>query len=372
MFVALAFAATIRIGLLDDAASVTFGAATESQIVAADGQRVPIGAQQPFEANPSGDALAVTTHDGTTLMLKPPVRLAPAGPVAVGKRWYRGTLELMKSANGITVVNEVPMDEYLYGVVPAEMPSSWPIEALKAQAVAARTYAVGHRGDYGPLGYDLKPTVQSQVYGGMGVEATASTLAVVETAGQILMFMGTPINAYYSAGAGGFTEGAEAVHGFERKVPGLRPGGYPYLQPVADFDWASPRWRWEVTLTRQRIREGLAAKGVDVGSVREVEVVERSYSGRARWVRVRGGERSREIPGQTFRMALGLNSTLFTVSRAGDDAYVLVGRGWGHGVGLSQWGARQMADWGHDYSEILSHFYQGAELEFGLPEVRVR
>ncbi|MBM3274281.1 MAG: SpoIID/LytB domain-containing protein, partial [Candidatus Sericytochromatia bacterium] len=338
-------ATLVRVGLADGAREIAFGVASASLLVDATGATASIRAGEVWWARPDGNMLVISlatvsetvsvgvgvavgvavsapasasasasgsaagsatapysasataavptsasisaAATATAHTLSPPVRLIPnpATPVFIGKKWYRGALELRLSPEGrVTAVNELPLDEYLFGVVPGEMPPTWPPEGLKAQAVAARTYTASRLGSRRDRGYDVKPTVEDQVYGGLSIEATASTRAVAESAGLILVYGGAPINAFYCAGAGGFTEGAESVQGFERKEPGKRPGGYPYLMPVPDFDWDSPRWHWQVGLAESDLRAKLARKGVSVGPIRSVEITERTYSGRARWV----------------------------------------------------------------------------------------
>ncbi|MBM3266096.1 MAG: SpoIID/LytB domain-containing protein [Candidatus Sericytochromatia bacterium] len=355
----------VRVGLLDGVATASFGVASASLLIALPGAPVPVREGEVWEAVAIGARVAAvgpggaTASVGTSLGISPPF----GTPVRVGKRWYRGNLEIRPApGGGLVAVNTLDLEEYLFGVVPEEMPPGWPLEALKAQAVAARTYTVSRLGSRNDRGYDVKPTVEDQVYGGVSVEATASSAAVAATAGQILEYGGAPIQAYYCAGAGGYTEGAEAVQGFERRLPGRRPTGYSYLQPVPDFDWDSPRWLWTVEIGRDELRGRLAAKGIDVGGIREIEITERSFTGRARWVMIRGDLGRREITGPAFRFALGLNSTLFSLATLPGGAFQLVGRGWGHGVGMSQWGARKLAEWGYDYDDILGHYYPGAEL----------
>ncbi|MBI6546361.1 MAG: SpoIID/LytB domain-containing protein [Cyanobacteria bacterium NC_groundwater_1444_Ag_S-0.65um_54_12] len=359
----MAIATLIRVGLCDDAATVSMGTAGDAWLLAAGDQKVALTAHQPYQVRWDADGqLSLVTNDGSSERLPSPVRLVTTGPIFVAKRWYRGSLELLATAGGITAINEVPLEEYLLGVVPVEMPPSWPSEALKAQAVAARTYAMAHLGDFKASGYDLKPTVKSQVYGGLTAENASATLAVTATVGKILTYDGKPIQAYYCAGAGGYTEGAEAITGFEQRTASLRPGSYPYLQPVPDFDWAAPRWRWEVFLTSEQIAQKLERQGLELGRITRITATERSYSQRVRWIKVTGDKGEREMPGQTFRFALGLYSTLFSIEAVPNRGFHFVGRGWGHGVGLSQWGAKQLANWGYDYQEILVHYYPGAEL----------
>ncbi len=356
----------VRVGLIDGAATASFAVASASVLVGAAGATASIAGGESWLAVATAAGIALVPPGGATASLLPPITLAPVppAPIQVGKRWYRGKLEIRAApGGGLIAINELPFEEYLYGVVPGEMPPAWPLEALKAQAVAARTYTASRLGSRPERGYDVKPTVEDQVYGGLAVEATGSTEAVDQTRGRILTYSGEPIQAYYCAGAGGYTEGAEAVQGFERKVPGRRPGGYPYLQPVPDFDWDSPRWLWVVNVPRDELRAKLVAKGVDVGGIRRVEISERSYSGRARWIQVVGDLGRREITGPQFRFALGLNSTLFSLTATPDGSFQIVGRGWGHGVGMSQWGARKLAEWGYDYEDILGYYYPGAALE---------
>ncbi len=356
----------VRVGLVDNVSAVVFGVATPSALVSAAGATISIAPDGAWQALPGTGSVFLVPPAGATLSVVPPLTLVPPSgeAVFVGKRWYRGSLEILPAPEGgLVAVNQLPLEEYLYGVVPGEMPPTWHLEALKAQAIAARTYTVSRLGARKARGYDVKPTVDDQVYGGLGVEATASSAAVAATTGQIMTYAGEPIQAYYCAGAGGFTEGAESVQGFERKVPGRRPGGYPYLQPVPDFDWDSPRWLWQIAISAEELRKKLETRNIHVGAVKRLEIVERSFSGRVRWVRIRGDLGRHELTGPQLRFALGLNSALFSVSAAPDGTFYFVGRGWGHGVGMSQWGARKMAEWGYDYEDILGHYYPGAELE---------
>lgn len=338
---------------------------------------------------------------------------------------YRGEMEVFPEGAGLTVVNVVPLEEYLYGVVGLEMSPSWPVEALKAQAVTARTYALGRLGGSAPgRGYDLLATPTHQVYGGIKGEAPASNAAVDATRGQVLLFHGQLAQTFYHASSGGHTENAENVWG----------SALPYLRGVPDFDLDSPWARWEKEVTLAEIGTALAGAGYDLGEVYRVEPAgSQGVSGRWTKLRVVGSRGQVEMSGNRFYLVVGLRSAKFTMEprepgpgdylrpfspadqvvvldKSGrlskldlDHAAVatssgceqlvsgtsglpadpaspaagwfyLVGRrllparirflgsGWGHGVGMSQYGARNLALRGHNYEQILQYYYGGTVL----------
>lgn len=352
----------VRIGIADGVESVRFAASTPARILDAHGRHVAsMTAMEAWSATASGK-LQLISPTGKALALPSPCRIVPADPtgiplVFIGDRWYRGDLELRVMEGRIIGVNHVPLEEYLYGVVPAEMPSNWPLESLKAQAVAARTYAVANRGRFGSRGYDLKPTVASQVYKGAAAETALSNTAVNATRGQVVTYNGKVIRAYFHASAGGYTESADAVWG----------ESLPYLRPVPDFDQNSPKYAWHRSFSATEIEQALSKIGHDVGDVRRIEPVQRAYSGRVTKVRVTGTRGSQEIAGEPFRHAIGLFSTLWNVlglpqASTSPSSFAFAGRGHGHGLGMSQWGAKGLAEKGYPYAQILLHYYPSAQL----------
>ena len=233
-----------------------------------------------------------------------------------------------------------------------EIPS-WALDALKAQAVAARTYAVSHLGQFASLGYDLKASVQSQAYNGASVEKPSTDQAVEETRGQILTYHGQPIEAFYSDSAGGCTEACLDAWGHD----------IPYLQSVVDFDQESPRYFWDLAIPSDRVTKALAKLGVSIGDLQDLQVTQRSATGRVKHVNLIGSAGSADVSGEKLRFAFGLRSTYFNVARQPDGTLAFAGRGWGHGVGMSQWGAKAMADMGYPYDQILAHYYPTTELK---------
>lgn len=350
----------VRIGILDGVGSFTFSSATDATLVGDNG--VSLGVVRPREAWAARGAgkLVTVQGPGATLSASGPIRVIPQTPpgavplVYIGTKWYRGVLEIRP---GLVAVNEVPLEQYLYGVVPAEMPSKWPIEALKAQAVAARSYTIAKLGDMASRGYDLKPTTDHQVYGGAEKEKPETNYAVDATRGEILVYNGRAIPAFYSSAAGGYTDSAETVWG-GRSIP--------YLSPVPDFDQDAPSYLWNTTLSASGLRASLARLGVAVGNILGLEPVERGFSGRIKKLVIRGDRGSKTVSGEQFRWATGLKSSLFNVAPVIEGgqvvAFAFAGRGHGHGLGLSQWGARGMGNMGYNYLQILSHYYPGAQV----------
>lgn len=357
-----ALATEIRVGIADGVPNLRFASSANARILDAQGR--PLATLKPLEAwyARSADTLQLRTPAGKLLPVPSPIRIVPLTPtgiplVFIGERWYRGELELRLLDGQIVAVNAVPLEEYLYGVVPAEMPANWPLESLKAQAVAARSYAVANRGRFGSRGYDLKPTVASQVYKGATAETALSNSAVNATRGQVVTYNGQVIQAYFHASAGGYTESADAVWG----------ESLPYLRPVPDFDQQAPRYTWQRTFSEDEIQTSLARNGHDVGDVLHIEPLARAFSGRVTKVRVTGSRGTRELAGEEFRHAIGLYSTLWNVlglpqAAASPKSFAFAGRGHGHGLGMSQWGAKGLAEKGYPYAQILLHYYPSAQL----------
>lgn len=316
--------------------------------------------------------------------------LSSAGSVKITDGYaYRGAIRVMKSPQrwGLTVVNVVPVEEYLYGVVGKEMSPSWHREALKAQAVAARTYAISHKNYFASRGFDMTDDTSSQVYAGINGESPSVIAAVNATRGEILTYGGKPIDAFFCSTAGGWTENSENVWGSR----------IPYLRGVSDDSSRMPSYRWSVTTTPEKLAANLTAAGKGVGKVRSITlsplgkrpmaVSDRGVSGRVLSMTVTGSAGSVRVTGNAFQSIYGLKSTLFDFSqggvvpdpdsgRKGRSATMTVkagvpitiyGYGWGHGLGMSQYGAYQMAQEHGSadtyYRTILTHYYTGARLE---------
>ncbi len=291
------------------------------------------------------------------------------GQVTFNQKSYRGSLHLVSTGNGFDVRNTLPLEQYLYSVVPSEMPASWPLDALKSQAVAARTYALVDLKRSHRRGYDVAATTASQVYQGVKAEHPRSTQAVIATRGQVVTFKNEPIDAYFHSTSGGKTE-----------FGGDLWANKPYLKPVKDVDQASPKYIWHTQFSQQQLQQLLQSKlQVNVGELKSLEPATRTRGGRVKTLRIQGTRGVKTVDGAKLRSALHLNSTFFNVggiNAAGQlivpdqeqiveipETFEFAGRGWGHGMGMSQWGARQLALDGKGYREILKHYYQGVRVK---------
>lgn len=257
--------------------------------------------------------------------------------------------------SGLAVVNEVPLERYLAGTLGREMYGSWGEGALRAQAVASRTYAIHQLRENRERPWHVSAGTRSQVYGGVAGESDPVEAALDATRGEILVYDDRPILAAFHSSSGGQTASAEEVWGESRD--------YLVSVPVDD-EWDSPDAYWRARVTRGTLGRSLAQAGSDIGLVTAVKVSGRTRSGRVARVALVGERGEVTWSGRQLRSALGeskLKSTLFEV-REDEEGFVFVGSGSGHGVGMSQWGARAMSRRGDDYRKILNTFYPGARV----------
>ncbi|MFM7579513.1 MAG: SpoIID/LytB domain-containing protein, partial [Microcystaceae cyanobacterium] len=224
---------------------------------------------------------------------------------------------------------------------------AWPIEALKTQAVAARTFAIYKSTAESNRYYDLDTTTATQVYKGMENEYVSTVDAVNATQGQVMTYNGRVILAAFHASSGGHTENVEDVWS----------SPLPYLRAVVDFDQNAPVFQWSKTFSAGELSQLIGG----VGRVRSLVPEQTTPLGRIVSMRVVGSGGSKRLSGAKLRQALKLRSTLFTVADMGN-SFVISGRGSGHGLGLSQWGAFGLAQQGKTYEQILPHYYQNARL----------
>ena len=361
-----------------------------------------------------------------SLALQRELRVRSADPrgIWLGKRRYRGELRVRSVGAGLQVVNHLRVEDYLASVVGSEMPEAWPLAALQAQAVAARTYALAQHGKAG--GFDLKATVASQVYRGVESE-TANTLKAVEsTHSLVLVHGGKLIDAVFHSSSGGATEASGAV--WSKQLP--------YLVSVPDHDQHSPVHQWDVWFEPHQLRRAFR----ETGGVSSIDVLGTTGTGRIRQARVQGPSGDLLLSGKQLRQRLGLKSTLVRFemlasksakpgagvglkrfehsfgdrNSAGAGTVLMgswrdgatgkslfapsvdanasfmgltpppplpplpvrskrrsrhqplmllaMGQGFGHGVGMSQWGAHGLAQRGADFRQILNHYYRGAEI----------
>ncbi len=335
--------------------------------------------------------------------------------VYVGKRPYRGYIEVDVEGRKVTAINIIDIEKYLYSVVCSEVISTWPEHSLKAQAVASRTYATYYskvERKYKNNNYDLTDTVDSQVYKGYKTEKENVRKAIDETAGVMVYYNDRVIPAFFFSTSGGMTESSENVWSVE----------IPYLKAVPDLAETNPeRTPWVVTYTRKEVKDRLANINLHIGEIISMEIKSRSSSGRVMELKINGSKSSVILKKENIRYTLGMNSRKFDLLNSGEKykkelnlvsagnkvetrsvdntyavsssginkvnenkkqlimmakdniynksiidgksgVFTLVGTGWGHGVGMSQSGSRCMAEQGYNYIDILKHYYQGVEV----------
>jgi stage II sporulation protein D len=267
-----------------------------------------------------------------------------------------GLVQLVRRGKGLLVINHVDLEEYVKGVVPAEVNSAWHPEMLKAQAVAARTYALYQHMLSASRDYDVAASIQDQVYRGrQGIDARVEQ-AVEATRGLVVTHEGAPIYAAFSSTAAGITEDSVVVWSKD----------LPYLKGVeCPFDVESPYYQWKASFKIDTLEQNLRQQGVAVGTIATLAPLTYSRAGRVATLRILHSKGELILRGEELRKAVGytvIPSTQFTIESIGPEV-VLVGYGAGHAVGLCQWGAKELAELGYSFSTILRYYYPGTELQ---------
>ncbi len=323
---------------------------------------------------------------------------------------YRGSITMQSLAESdVTLINELSLEQYLYSVVPSEVPAAWHAEALKAQAVAARNYAIVTMGRHSAQGFDLCSVEHCQAYNGIGQENSRTTEAVNATKGKILTYNGKLVSTYFHSSSGGHTEDIENVWG----------SSLPYIRGVDDqYGLGSPHDNWTLDMDKAAIKEKLTLAKVDLGEIVDIRILEVSSFGRVTKLEIKGSKETRVFEKEKIRSVLGTRSlksiwyklktdadifvrgsllgasesgrasNMYVASAAGTskvsspankitikgmnstkafnvipNIYTFNGKGFGHGLGMSQYGAKGMAEAGNNYQKILEYYYQGAKVQ---------
>lgn len=349
----------VQIGIVQRAASIILRAHGNFSVIdQKTGETHDLRDREPYavEARPG------TIRFGPFLFLGQ-VRLLPKSSedyVEVGSGKFHGSLLLRPNSDStLTLVQETGIEEYLYGVLAKEMSPEWPAEALKAQAVVSRTFTLGNLGKFGRSGFDLSTDDRSQVYGGLEVRAPRATAAVKATEGQVLYYEGKILKAYFHACCGGATSNVGAIWGnserAEKPVRGVRDrwcGDSPHMEWTAYFSFVDI-----LAALNRNGRFAAKLKGIGRGKT--------DASGHLKTLKFYTEGGTQELRASDFRNWMGsgdLKSTNIVRITRRRRGYEFSGRGFGHGVGLCQWGARAMADKGKTYEQILEHYFPGAEV----------
>ncbi len=323
-------------------------------------ERFTISSQGSIKANTKS---AVTVdNDRSRVTFNPPaiegtIIVEPESePLILNGMPFRGSMIVKKINDTVFIVNILSVDEYLISVVPGEIPANWEQEALKAQAIAARTFTYYHISTQRNRDaiYDLDATAASQVYRGISDEKPQTTAAVRETSGQVMLYDDKPVLAYFHSTCGGKTIDNSYVWEKSR---------LPYLQGTqCGFCTDSTKYEWESELTLDEIRNSLLKKFPAIGSIRNISF--KKKDDRVVEVLLHHSKGSCRMSGNNFRLLFPAEKirSLYFVSKKIKNGLALKGHGWGHGVGLCQWGARGMAKRGYNSRDILRHYYTGVKI----------
>ncbi len=350
----------------------------------------PAGKRYPFSGAVVITPKSSDSQQGATILIKKVMSGAGMTWASVDDKEYRGSLEIVhdKKSNTLLPINLVNIEEYLMGVMSSEMPSEFPMNALRAQAVLARTYALKHLGKHKAHGYDLCDTQNCQVYGGVGAESETGNAAVESTMGQVLLYHKKPIEGVFSANCGGFTQSAKEAGWYAT----------PYLNPVSDykdfnFDTLQPyqfkdllqhphdaysrynkhvspaAFRWTRVVEEKDLRDIIRRKK-DIGQITAIVPQKRGRSGYVSEVLVKGTKGNVTLSKENVirnNLSPGmLRSSYFIVMPNYEGRklknFVFYGGGWGHGVGFCQTGSAGRAEAGQDYTTILQHYFPNTDL----------
>ena len=348
----------LRVNIQDEVGQIQLGSSTDASVKDGSGRTLgSIPARGAFIAQVNPKGVLLNQWEASQLWIEP----ANNGYVWIGDRWFRGRAQILPVNNNLMAVNLVDVEQYLYSVLGGEMGGNWPLEALKAQAVASRSYALYKRRAMLASPFDIGDTTTWQVYRGIQDESTGTQSAVNATVGQVLTVQGEIAEAVFHSSSGGSTENSEDIWFAAR----------PYLRSVPDFDQGSPVFKWSQTISSKQMQDSFPG----IGEVISITPVRTTSQGRVITMKLTGTTGSRTVSGETLRSTFNLRSTRFsllpqntTVHSSADKSVTLPGAfqingfGFGHGLGMSQWGAYNLALSGYNYQQILGHYYRSTAL----------
>lgn len=388
---------TIKVGLITGQSSLTISLGPEDQVF-----DLSSGAERLL---PVEEEQVIFTYLGNKILInehpvsKGPIIIKPGNELLNwNDRQYRGQFIIIAQNKTLSLINHLTVEQYLRGVLPGEVPPEWPSAVLRSQVIAARTYTMASINRHNSEGFDVCASTHCHVYGGATIEDPATDQAIINTAGKVITYDGKIITAVYHASSGGFTENPLNIWGFN----------YAYLKPVLDWDQNSPYYQWTRTIEWKNLQVQSLLKYPQIGTLRRIQPTLFGENGRILKINLIGDLGEISIIGEHFRYLLNLpssnmqlgivygpepNITLWWIRStsipeaiiANNDIpgltgelinppwdqpdpwawlqdkeplrIVVKGSGWGHRVGMSQWGAKGMAEAGFDERQILEHYY---------------
>ncbi|MBI4395441.1 MAG: SpoIID/LytB domain-containing protein [Candidatus Omnitrophica bacterium] len=346
----------VKVALLIDVPTVHVSTEGPYQIGGRDGS-VLKQSEEPLQAQVQLQSGGIGINDQVlpekSLTLKP-IR----GSIQVEKRKYYGEIQILKtSEQTITVINRIDIEEYLKGVLPLEVHPNWPIESLKAHAVASRTLALFKAIEKKDQDFALRDTIYSQVYGGALFHKPSTDLAVEATQSEILTFRGSIFPSYFHAACGGITEKAD-------RIWPLQPNEV-FKSVRCLFCKGTKHWKWNLEIPLAEVEAIMQKRGFPAKDLKNIVFLNRTTTGRISKVKLEYQRSAVAISASDFRAFLGydrLRSLKASVKVKGKIAY-FSGYGWGHGIGFCQWGAKGQAEAGRNYREILEFYFPESEVK---------
>lgn len=346
-------AETIRVAFVPDVPAVTISGSPDLIFTTLDGRPFADGIKTPVGILAGIQGL---TFQGRPTELRELIASSAGGDIHLNNLTVGGILHIVLVRDSLRLINELDVEEYLKGVVPIEISPTWNPEALKIQAIIARTYVLHQRQVNLGKEYDVLATTADQVYGGRGKEHPAANQAVADTSGLVLTFGGELILSAYHSTSAGPTEDASEVWGMD----------LPYLKGVScPFDQNSPYYQWSKSFGMDAVQELFSKAGYEIGTIASITPFRWTEAGRVGQIRILHSQGELILKSEEFRRILGyteLPSTRFRIEKIGREMQIQ-GNGYGHGVGLCQWGAKEMAEMGYGHDKILKYYYPGVRVE---------
>ncbi|MDD5730615.1 MAG: SpoIID/LytB domain-containing protein [Candidatus Omnitrophica bacterium] len=345
----------IRVKIIDDSASLALAINGGYEVIDYDSQKsLAQGTAINTTVTSYKNRINIGSNDfGASRLF---IKAGANTEISLNGRCFRGAvLFLRKSGSAFYVINYLELEDYIKGVLFHETSHYWPDEVLKAQAIVCRTFALYQMQQNTKNDFDVTSDIYSQMYGGSTSERYRTNRAVAETKGVVLTYNNKIFPAYYHATCAGHTEDASLLWGIN--IP-------PLKGVVCGFCKDSPHFNWHEVTPQDDVKWTLRKAGIRLKKIKNIEIEDKDASGRITNLIFKDSDKEAKISAKDFRNLVGPNvirSTIFKVSLEGDDI-IFEGVGWGHGVGMCQWGAYFMAKEGKSYQDILKYYYPGAEI----------
>lgn len=340
----------IAVGIMIDATSLELGSSKDFYVLDASNRKLKL---TKGTVNVSHSAKGVKMKKyGLSL----PVKINPSnGIIFVNSKPYQGYLKLIKSGNKMNVVNILTIEDYVKGVLPKEIGSASGKEALKAQAVISRTYALSNLSRHAHQGFNVCATTHCQIYGGLSDEVHVTDQAVRETQGEVLTYEGEFAQTLFHSNCGGRTDNPKYVWNWEK----------PYLKGVkCGYCCKAPHTKWEQEIDANLISKKLANN--NIGKIKKIKIKGKTPAGATKELEIIHSKGKTMLNAYKFRLAIDeykIKSHAFNSIKVKGDKVYFKGKGYGHKFGLCQWGAKGMAEKGKTYKKILEHFYPKAKIK---------